>query len=140
MATILAHIRIKTGREGAFEELAAALHAATHERESAVLRYEYWRGAEPGTYYSLLAFEDYRGFLTHQTSEHHETAAPQLGELIEEIRLEWVDPVQGASDLPPTDAQPLFEDADELTRRYADLYAARVAGWWQERRQAARSG
>lgn len=47
MATILAHIQIKAGRERDFEAVARALHEATLSRESAVLHYEYWRGATP---------------------------------------------------------------------------------------------
>ncbi len=130
MATILAHIRIKPGQESAFEALAADLYRATHEHETAVRRYEYWRGAEPRSYYSLLAFDDFRGFLAHQTSDHHEEASPKLGEMIEDIRLEWVDPLGEASDLPPTEPQPTPADADELTQRYAKLYAVRMADWW----------
>ena len=44
--------------------------------------------------------------------------------------LEWVDPVAGASDLPPTDTQALPEGADELTTQYHSLFAAQVADWW----------
>ena len=130
MATILAHIRVKEGSEAAFEALAADLYRATHESETAVRRYEYWRGTEPRLYYSLLAFDDFHGFLAHQTSDHHEEASPRLGEMIEDIRLEWVDPLGEASDLPPTEPQDAPEGADELTRRYAKLFAARKAPWW----------
>jgi quinol monooxygenase YgiN len=130
VATILAHIRVKEGTEPAFEALAADLYRATHGRETAVRRYEYWRGAEPRSYYSLLAFDDFHGFLAHQTSDHHEEASPRLGEMIEDIRLEWVDPLGEASDLPPTEPQEAPDGADELTQRYARLYAARKAAWW----------
>jgi len=47
------------------------------------------------------------------------------------MRLEWVDPVQGASDLPPTEMQSLPTDADELTSRYHKLFAAKLQDWWQ---------
>ena len=53
-----------------------------------------------------------------------------LGDLIADIRLEWVDPVAGAAKLPPTDMQPLPPDASELARRYHEIYAARVRDWW----------
>jgi len=130
MATILAHIRVRDGAEAQFEALARNLHAATHTNETGVRRYEYWRGADERTYYSLLAFDDYRAFLAHQTSAHHESASPELRGVVEAIRLEWVDPVQGASDLPPTESQDIAPDADALTREYAARFAVDVAGWW----------
>ena len=95
-----------------------------------MLRYEYWRGAEPRTYYTLLAFEDFRAFLAHQTSEHHEAASPELRGVVEAIRLEWVDPIAGASELPPTVAQDAPAGADPLTSDYAARFAADVAEWW----------
>ncbi len=130
MATILAHIQIKTGRERDFEAVARALHEATHRRESAVIHYEYWRGATPSLYYCLLAFDDFNAFIAHQTSDHHETASPMLAELIADMKLEWVDPVGGASRLPPTDKQPLPDGADELSQRYHRIFAATLQDWW----------
>jgi quinol monooxygenase YgiN len=129
MATILAHIQLHPGREREFETLVRELHAAT-VTEPGQRHYEYWRSATPGLYYCLLAFEDFHAFLAHQTSDHHERATPRLGELIEKMRLEWVDPVQGASLLPPTEMQPLPDGADELTRRYHRLFGATLQEWW----------
>ena len=130
MATILAHIQVHEGSEAAFEAIARDLHAAT-AREPGKRHYEYWRAAKAGLYYCLLAFDDFHAFLAHQTSDHHEAASPKLGELIAKIRLEWVDPVPGASDLPPTAMQPLPEGADPLTARYHELFAATLQDWWQ---------
>ncbi len=130
MATILAHIRVKAGAEARFEELARGLYPATHEQETRVQRYEYWRGAEPGLYYSLLAFDDHLAFLDHQTSDHHEAAAVGLADVIDDIRLEWVDPIVGASPLPPTEAQELPDDADNLTKRYYRFFFPQIADWW----------
>ncbi len=130
MATILAHIQIHEGRESDFEALVQDLHAATMA-EPGKRHYEYWRSATPGLYYCLLAFDDFHAFLAHQTSDHHESASPKLGEFIEGIRLEWVDPVEGASALPPTEMQPLSDGADELTIRYHGLYAATMQEWWK---------
>ena len=78
MATLLAHIRVPPGKEVQFERIAEELYRATHEREADVRRDEYWRGAEPSTYYALESFDDLAGFVAHQTSEHHE-AAPTAG-------------------------------------------------------------
>lgn len=130
MATILAHISVKSGSEARFEEISRDLHRASHAGEQGLLRYEYWRGAEPGTYYTLLSFSDFASFIAHQTSEHHEAASPQLGSVLSGLRLEWVDPIVGASDLPPTEAQDLSGSTDELTRAYAKRFAAQIAPWW----------
>ena len=126
----MAHITVHPGMEGRFERVAADLYASTHAKESHVRRYEYFRGAVPGSYYSLLSFDDFLGFLEHQTSPHHEGASPELVELIEQFRLEWLDPVGGACDLPPTDMQELPAAANDLTRRYHQMFAAEVQAWW----------
>ena len=133
MATILAHIHIHPGKESEFENLIRELHEATTSEEGK-RHYEYWRSATAGMYYCLLAFDDFHAFLTHQTSAHHEAASPILGQLIADMNLEWVDPVQGASDLPPTNMQALPANADELTTQYHQLFAATVQEWWQQLR------
>ncbi|MDP9464604.1 MAG: antibiotic biosynthesis monooxygenase [Actinomycetota bacterium] len=130
MATLIAHIRVVEGQESRFESIARALFRTTHDTEPAVRRYEYWRAAQPREYYALIACDDFRGFITHQTSDHHESAAPDLGQVIESLRLEWVDPVAGASDLPPTEMQQAVPDADDLTRTYTERFAAQIAPWW----------
>lgn len=134
MATILAHITVRPGTEARFEAIARDLYAASHDSEPGLRYYEYWRGQAERTYYTLLAFDDHRAFIDHQTSDHHETASPRLGPVIESIRLEWVDPVGGASPLPPTEHQEAPDGADELTAAYTDRYAAAVADWWEGQR------
>jgi quinol monooxygenase YgiN len=86
MATILAHITVQDGKEKEFEEVLHRLWRSTHEHEDHVLRYEYWRGAEKNQYYGLLSFNDYNGFLEHQTSDHHETDAKLLTHLFTDFR------------------------------------------------------
>lgn len=135
MVTLLAHITVRSGSEAEFEILARTLYERTHATETGVQRYEYWRGAEPRTYYTLLAFDDHRAFIAHQTSDHHETASPELGRMIERIRLEWLDPVDGAAPLSPTEMQPAHEGSDELTVTYTARYAAIIADWWSPLRQ-----
>lgn len=130
MATILAHIKIRDGHEARFEVCAREMFASTHAMESGVRHYEYWRGAEPSTYYTLLAFDDYQSFITHQTSDHHEGAANELRAVIEDIRLEWVDPVGGASPLPATEHQAAAESASNLAKKYTETYKAVIADWW----------
>lgn len=137
MATLLAHITVRPGSEAEFEALVRALYERTHATETGVLRYEYWRGADERSYYTLLSFVDHRAFITHQTSEHHESASPQLGRLIEHLRLEWLDPIADASALPATEMQPVPEGADDLTVAYTDRFAAIIAPWWAPLRSAA---
>lgn len=134
MATLLAHITVKPGSEERFEGIAQELYARTHAEETGVLRYEYWRGSDPRTYYTLLSFDDHRAFIRHQTSDHHETASPAIGETVESLRLEWVDPIADASPLPVTDAQGAPDGADDLTVKYTDRFAADVADWWLAQR------
>jgi len=128
LATILAHIKIFEGKEQEFERIIRPLHEATHRIEQKCRRYEYWRGEAPGTYYCLLAFDDFVGFMEHQASDHHE--APDFPALLESIRLEWLDPVQGASDLPPTEPQELPAEATDLMREYAKAYGVQMQDWW----------
>jgi quinol monooxygenase YgiN len=130
MATLLAHITVRPGSEAEFEAIARTLYEQTHRIEPAVTYYEYWRGTDPRTYYTLLSFDDHRAFIAHQTSAHHETASPAIRELVESIRLEWVDPIEGASPLPATEMQPAPDGADALTLDYTDRFAASVAEWW----------
>ena len=130
MATLLAHITVRPGAEREFEDIARTLYERTHAVEDGVRHYEYWRGAAPRTYYTLLAFDDHRTFVTHQTSDHHEVASPVIGQLVERIRLEWVDPIDGASALPATEMQPAVDGADDLVALYTDRFAAAVAEWW----------
>lgn len=130
MATILAHITVKAGTEARFEAIAKELHRATHATEHGVRAYGYWRGTDTRTYYTLLSFDDFPTFIAHQTSPHHEAASPDLRDVIESMRLEWVDPIDGASTFVSTVAMPVADDADELTKRYAKRFAAQIAEWW----------
>ena len=130
MATILAHITVQEGKEKEFEEVLHRLWRSTHEHEDHVLRYEYWRGAEKNQYYGLLSFNDYNGFLEHQTSDHHETDAKLLTHLFTDFRVEWIDPISTASPLPETNMQPLIADASDLWKAYYERMPAAVATWW----------
>ena len=130
MSTILAHLRVQPGEERRLEDLIRELYAKSQATDPGLRHYQYWRGAEPGTYYCLLAYDDHRSFIAHQTSGHHESASPVLREVLADIRLEWVDPVAGASDLPPTETQDAPDGADELTRDYTQRFAAELADWW----------
>lgn len=131
MATLLAHIRVKEGREAEFEAIAAKLYTETHRSETGCLRYEYWRGAKHGFYYSLLSFDDFHGFLHHQVSDHHEEASPAIQDICLDVKLEWVDPIGESSPLPATRMQALPENADKKTALYHKLFAAVIQDWWR---------
>jgi hypothetical protein len=77
---------------------------------------------------------DLHGFLAHQTSPHHEAAGPSLRDCIESMTLEWVDPIDGASTLAPSDPQDLPADASSLMTKYAAMIPVHVADWWAPRR------
>ena len=49
----------------------------------------------------------------------------------ETIRLEWLDPVQSASSLPPTDAQTLPDDAPEAMVRHYERLGDIGEKWWE---------
>ncbi len=136
MATYLAHIQIKPGREAEFERIVATLYDETHLHEPGCRRYEYWRGDKEGTYYGLGAFDDFLAFIDHQTSDHHEEPGPDLKDVIDTITVEWVDPIGSASPLPPTDPQPLPDGASALAIRYRDRFAVDVPPWWRVLRQS----
>ena len=134
MATILAHISLKPGCAARFEETARAMFAASHGKEAALKRYEYWRAQEPDHYYCLLAFDDFMGFMAHQTSPHHEAAAAPLMDVIADLKLEWLDPVEGASPLPATNAQQIPDTASDLLKSYAEMFPVNMAPWWAKLR------
>ena len=133
MATLFVHITVKPGLEAAFEGMARQLYATTHAHEPSIRRYEYWRSATPRTYYSLLSFDDYTGFLHHQASEHHETLTRDFRSMIDSVRFEWVDPVTGAAPLAPTVAQDAPADANALMREYAGRMPVEIQPWWHAR-------
>lgn len=135
MATFLAKIKIFEGKEAEFEETARMMFRETHKHEPHCRRYEYWRGAAPRTYYCMESFDNFIAFLEHQTSDHHE--APDFASMLEEIELEWIDPIQGACDLVPTESQEVPEDASDLMREYANNHDVVMQAWWDALRKAA---
>jgi quinol monooxygenase YgiN len=134
VATFLAHIKVHEGKEKRFEELAKDLFSATHENEEDVVRYEYWRGSESQTYYTSASFKDYLGFLKHQASSHHEEVASELREITVEIKIEWIDPILGASELVETNHQTPPSELGELATSYSERMPANAQPWWLELR------
>jgi len=135
MSTLLAKIQVHPGKEEAFEEVMAFMYAQTHGKESGVLRYEYWRGREPGSYYCLLSFVDNVTFWRHQASDHHEGEMARFTECIAGLDLEVVDPVQTAAPLPATDDQTCPVDETDAVREQAETFPVALQSWWEQLRK-----
>ena len=131
MSSLLAHIKIVEGQEQKFEELSKELYKQSHANEDCIIRYEYYRGRERGSYYTLLVYPTYLDFLLkHQISEYHEAAGAQYDGVIEDINLEWLDPIDDAAPVGVTEMQKVPEDASDLAKEYGVSHAAEVKDWW----------
>jgi len=132
MATLLCHIEINPGKEQEFEAVMKEMYRRTHAEEPNCVRYEYYRGAKPNTYYTLLSFSDRFAFLQHQISDYHE--GYDFASMLKSLEMEWVDPVTDASPLIPTEAGPLPDDANDAVKAAADMFVVAVQDWWQQYR------
>ena len=132
MTTLLAHIRIKPGKEAKWEAIIADMVAQTAATETGVLRYEYWKGQAENMYYCLLSFDDKWAFYRHQMSEHHE--GHDFADVLAGIELEYLDPVQGSGGgLPATLDAPLPDDADQAMRTAQERFPLSIPAWWSGR-------
>ena len=132
MTTLLAHIRIKPGKEAKWEAIIADMVAQTAATETGVQRYEYWKGQEANLYYCLLSFDDKWAFYRHQMSEHHE--GHDFGDVLAGIELEYLDPVKGSGGgLPATLDAPLPDAADEAMRTAQGRFPLSIPAWWSGR-------
>ena len=93
MATILAHLEIKPGKEAEWEAIMSDMVRQTFEQEERVLRYEYFKAQKPLHYYCLLSFEDKWAFYLHQASDYHE--GHDFEAVLAHFELEYLDPVKG---------------------------------------------
>lgn len=131
MPTLLVRMQVKAGKAARYEEILRALVADTEAHEPGCLRYEYWRGAEPDSYYCLLSFRDTHSFYVHQSSEYHEHYLPELFEMFDGFSIEYVDPIErGGSGLPPTQDVPLAPDVSVRMKEAAAKYPIAVQQWW----------
>lgn len=136
MASLLAKIQIHAGKEAEFESVMAYMYEQTHGSEEGVLRYEYWRGREPGFYYCLLAFSDSVAFWRHQASDHHEGEMERFAACIADLDLEVLDAVQGASPLPETEEVVCPQSESEFVRQQAEVFPVTLVAWWKALRAA----
>ena len=134
MATLFVKMKVKEGKEAAFEEVTRLLGEKTSEEKGCRL-YSYFRAQEPRLYYCLLVFDSYADFLVHQTSDHHETLiTPRVEELFEGFETEWLDGVSNASIGTVTEHEDPGSDASEREKFYAAAMPAVVQDWWQSLR------
>ncbi len=132
MASLLAHIRIKPGKETKWEAIMQDMVKQTFATEEGVVRYEYWKGQGVNFYYCLLSFKDKLAFYHHQMSDHHESH--DFAEVIADIKLEYIDPVQGAGGgLATTEDPALPANASDAQRKAQELFPLDIAPWWSAR-------
>lgn len=132
MATLLAHIKIQPGKEAKWEAIMHDMVAETFGTEDGVIRYEYWKGQEPLSYYCLLSFKDKWAFYHHQMSDHHE--GHDFADVLAGITLEYIDPVQGAGGgLPPTTDPALPDDASDTMKIAQERFPLSIPAWWSVR-------
>ena len=131
MTTLLAHIKIKPSAEAQWEVAMHELVENTLASESEVIRYEYWKGQEPGRYYGLLSFTSKLAFFEHQDADYHRNQT--YGDIFEDIHLEFLDPVNNACPLPSTRNLPLPDDASPGIREWEKRTPVVIADWWQGR-------
>ena len=132
MATLLCHIEINPGRELEFEAVMKEMYRRTHAEEPNCVRYEYYRGAQPGKYYSLLSFTDSAAFWVHQVSDYHEGF--DFAGMIKSLDMEWVDPVKEASPLQETASTDPLDSANDVIKTAAQTYPIEVQSWWKQYR------
>ena len=129
MSTLLAKAKLKPEFEDFFEDIARKVFRSTHDNESAVVRYEYYRGTDERTYYVLLSFENFDGFMTHQVADYHHNV--DFMDCFEELRLEWLDPINGASPLVESETEGAVDPSnDDLWNNYVKNHSETTPKWW----------
>ncbi len=129
MSTLLAKAKLKPEFEDFFEDIARKVFRSTHDNESAVVRYEYYRGTDERTYYVLLSFENFDGFMTHQVADYHHNV--DFMDCFEEFRLEWLDPINGASPLVESETEGTVDPSHgDLWNNYVRNHSETTPKWW----------
>ena len=129
MSTLLAKAKLKPEFDDFFENIARKVFRSTHDNEPAVVRYEYFRGTDERTYYVLLSFENFDGFMTHQVADYHHNV--DFMDCFEEFRLEWLAPVNGASPLVESETEGTVDpSSDDLWNNYVKNHSETTPKWW----------
>ena len=134
VSTLLAHVKIREGLENHWESIAKRVFTATHKNEDGCVRYEYWRGFDPRTYYVLLSFNSFEDFMVHQVADYHHNT--DFRDCFEDFKLEWVDPIKDASPLRETDTSgDMQQDKSDLWNNYVKNHSSKTPQWWIGLRQ-----
>lgn len=128
MLTLMSVHTVAPGREEEYEKIQRHLADCTWREEPETIRYEHFRGTKRGQYISILTFKDMETFLDHQMADYHDEV--NWDGLFVEHEMQWLDPLQGANDLPPTDVEPLPADTSAQRRAYAAMLPAEKPSWW----------
>ena len=129
MSTLLAKAKLKPEFEDFFENIARKVFRSTHDNEPAVVRYEYFRGTDERTYYVLLSFENFDGFMIHQVADYHHNV--DFMDCFEEFRLEWLDPLNGASRLVESETEGTVDPSHgDLWNNYVKNHSETTPKWW----------
>ena len=134
VSTLLAHVKIKQGFEDHWEAIAQKVFSATHDNEVGCVRYEYWRGSKPRTYYVLLSFQSFDDFMIHQVADYHHNT--DFRDCFEDFTLEWVDPLENASPLTQSDTSGKTSvDKGEVWNNYVRNHSSETPEWWLKQRK-----
>jgi hypothetical protein len=126
MATLLCQLTIRAECVEEFENSQRMMFAETN-KEKYVRLYQSFRSMNEREYFVIMTFDNYASFIDHEISPRHEeqNAMP----MIETIQFHWLDPLEGASDLPPTAYQEI-PDPTPLQKKYIDMFQIHRAAWW----------
>ena len=127
MITLMTRQKVNPGRVDDYIAIQQKLWKLTHDNEPNMVRYEHFRAEEPNVFISLLSFNSYKDFLDHQVVDYHHEV--DWDGVFEDISLQWVEPLQGANTLEPTDLS-LPDDLDEARKFYVSMMKTERPEWW----------
>ncbi|MDG2460615.1 MAG: hypothetical protein P8M73_07020 [Luminiphilus sp.] len=79
----------------------------------------------------MLSSEDKGAFYLHQASDYHE--GHDFEDVSASVELEYLGPVQGACELPPTENPSLPAGASDALRNTEALFPILMPQWWAGR-------
>jgi len=92
--TFISRMTVKAGREGEFERVCRELTDTVHEREPAVIYFEFFRLREPRRYAVLESFTDEASEHTHMNSSWLAAVIPTIVDCVDGTwEREYLDPM-----------------------------------------------
>ena len=83
MLGVVATIKVKSGMEKQFEEVAKELVAKVNANEPGCKLYALHHGEQPSTYVFMERYADQAAVEAHRASEHFKTLGRQMGEFMD---------------------------------------------------------